>query len=96
MSKSTTECITIKWLEDSAKNKKLLPIEKYKIKKIFYGIRAIVDGFEDKKMLDKIIELLKNNGVEEAKIGLQGMNTEEINEKYQLILIPSHRIYRKL
>jgi hypothetical protein len=37
-------------LEDSAKNKKIMPSEKYKIKKIFYGVKLIIEGFEEKKM----------------------------------------------
>jgi hypothetical protein len=42
-------------LQDSAKNKKLMPFDKYKIKKIFYGVKIIIEGFENKKMEDKIV-----------------------------------------
>jgi hypothetical protein len=52
-----------------------MPFDKYKIKKIFYGVKVIMEGFDDKKMEEKIVELLKSNGAEEVKIGLQGMHT---------------------
>lgn len=45
-----TECLTIKWLEDSVEAGKALPIsEKYQLPSIFYGIKIGIFGFKEKE-----------------------------------------------
>lgn len=55
-----------------------------------------MEGFEDKSVLEKVKELLRSNGAEEVREGVQGMLTEELNEKYQLIIVPNLKLYRRL
>lgn len=51
----------------------MLPIGKYRNERLFYGVRVIMEGFEDKSVRDKVQELLKKHGVEEVREGVQGM-----------------------
>jgi hypothetical protein len=54
----------------------MLPIDKYKVKKVFYGVKAIMEGFDDKQMLQKVKDVLQSNGAEEVREGVQGMQAE--------------------
>lgn len=59
------QCITIDWLKESYTKKRILPIDKYKVPYVFYGVRIGVYGYSEADAV-KIVALLKNNGAELA------------------------------
>lgn len=65
LAKSQVQCLTIDWIKDSHAKGRILPIDKYRVPHVFYGVRVGIYGYSDSEA-SKIITVLKNNGVELA------------------------------